>query len=68
MDLVSWLQARDDDIAVAAALNVSPRRVAGWRRGERFPRPRQLLALKRLSGGLIDFDASVERAAGERVA
>lgn len=68
MDIITWLQTRNDDEAVAKALDVTTRRVSSWRRGEAFPRPVQLVALKNLSGGIIDFDASVERAARERAA
>ena len=68
MDLLSWLDLRADDAAVSKSLGVTRHRVTAWRLGKAFPRPPQLVALKELSGGIIDFDASIERAARERAA
>lgn len=43
------------DEAASELLDVAPRTVASWRRGERLPRPAQAARIVRVSNGRVDY-------------
>ena len=58
MRIDKWI-AKTGPKKVAAALSVDASTVSMWRTGRRFPSPKNLIAIKKLSGGAVKVEETL---------